>query len=91
MSGHVLTIEALTVLSLFKGGAKLHGHAIHQQTGYNPGTVNNMLHRLADYGILSSTVEAVDHRLSSRVPRIFYKLTDDGRQTMREIRDLCST
>lgn len=89
--GPAWTLEALTVLSLFKSGAKHHCHAIHQQTGLAVGTVHGILRRFEGGGILASTMETVDPRLSSRVPRIFYKITDDGRHTMRTLRDLLST
>jgi len=91
MSGPGWTIESLTVLSLFRQGDKLYGYGVHKQTQLAIGTVFGILKRFEGEGLLASTMESVDPRLSSRVPRNFYKITDAGRDTLRTIRELCST
>lgn len=85
------TMETLQVLGLFRSGQRLHGYAVCGETGLSVRTGYRVLDRLTDHGLLSRETERVDPGLSSRVPRIVYRMTTCGMDRMREIRALVST
>lgn len=90
MSGDLWSLEALQILALFQGGAKLHGYAVHQITGVGRPTVHAILDRFERRGILASETEHVDPQLSRRMPKVVYQGTTIADDQILAIRALVS-
>jgi DNA-binding PadR family transcriptional regulator len=55
-----------------------YGYQLVKRTGYQSGTVNVLLERLASKGLISQTWEGVDPAAVGRPPRRYARLTDEG-------------
>lgn len=90
MPGPVWTVEALQVLGLMRNGRRWHGYAIEAETQIKAFTVYKMLYRFHKRGLVSREIERVDRTITTRVPRIFYRITPLGLEEVKRIRRLLS-
>lgn len=86
MAEPIWSIEALHVLGLLRDGRKWHGYAIEQATGMKRITAYRILHRFHERGLLSREVERINPTLTTRMPKIFYQITEDGHAEIRRLR-----
>lgn len=84
----VWSLGALQVLSLFQGGAALHGYAVMERTKLPVSSVYTILGSLEKRGLLRSETERVDPHISRRVAKVTYHGTTAADDQLAAIRAL---
>lgn len=71
-------LRAILEVMLEAPEAPRYGRELVGLTGYQSGTVQPLLDRLASEGVVSQTWEEIDPKVAGRPPRRYARLTDQG-------------